>query len=1187
MPSYIRYLAVQPRPISRPSVHRFWTGTTSVHRYPHRSTTLLTPRRLISCTFPLRYSFRYLPSPFYGPLSPQNDPSLIPAYLVIVYFFFHSFTSFSGRSCSGQWLRLTVRDALVIPARLENMPSRNAQPKPKPPVSEYKAIAAQWARAEKLKKLETEKAAAIKTSPANQAKRTALETRRKAAFEGRFLWTVGFWSWLLCMHLVGILLFTSGFLLTRLVLNDRSECDSPPIEPLLKWQGSGTVGGGCWHPRTFDKVVVVLIDALRYDFTIPVPDEGQAEVYHNAFPFLYETAIQSPENAFLRPFIADPPTATLQRLKGLTTGTLPTFVDIGSSFAGTAIDEDNLLMQWRAQGKRIVHLGDDTWTTLFPDYFQPNISRAYDSFNVWDLHTVDNGVLDHIFPLLKSEHAHQWDVLIGHFLGVDHAGHRYGPNHPAMAAKLRQMDSFIRDLVKEIDDKTLLVVMGDHGMDGKGDHGGESDDEVEAALWMYSSAPVFGRARPEFVTPPATAKIRPTNQIDLVPTLALLLGIPIPFNNLGRPIEEAFIGRKGDAWDNLAAASSVTSAGIRRYQASYFKARGIEQSLKPGSPASLWHAAEALVEGNAKSRPWEALYKAYTTYQEETLRICKDLWARFDIPNMVLGIAVMAFGVVVLLLYVSRDEDEDFAVLDDAELDFAEESLELQGSSAEPDAASYKSLSKSLVTSGFLGGISTGALSSVLVVATGSDRWILAAGTTAVGSMATVIGALLKLRGIRILNLVPNTFWGWLSVVFTLSQSIGFASNSYTIWEDSISLFFLSTFGLVSAVAALQRPIIRDQTLGVYHSVLFVVLGRLASFSKLCREEQMPYCTSTYYASANSSTPAPWQLAIPFAVFLVIPPIIHSFLKPSRSYEGLAPLWIGYVFRIVLFLTAVYWTIDTADSADWLTAVSEKTLKTIHVSIAQITLGLALVAGTTAFAWAPPCTRLEIFPGSAKGSTIRAILGYGNANGARYLLLPINIAGACILLSKPMGGGAIALMLWQILSLAEIVDINEISAETVGPVTLALLGNFHFFKTGHQAVLSSLQWDSAFIPLMTIRYPWSPLTVALNTFAGQILACAAVPLLVLWNTGPKRKGVLESVSRALGAFVAHYAVESLATMAWAGHLRRHLMLYRVFSPRYMMAAAVLLTVDLVGIVVSLLGVRTNVLAVSDAFGFAD
>ncbi|KAI1819261.1 GPI ethanolamine phosphate transferase 3-like protein [Xylaria intraflava] len=1063
-------------------------------------------------------------------------------------------------------------------------PSATPHPKARPPTTDYQKIAAEWARAKRVKDSE-DAAQKLANPPSSQDEAQITLERRKSAFERRCSWTLGFWIWLLCIHVIGILLFTSGFLLTRLVLDEYSECANPPIEPLVKWEGSGTIDGGCWHPQTFKKAIIVIIDALRYDFTVPVEDDSKAEIYHNAFPFLYESAVQSPNNAFLLPFIADPPTSTLQRLKGLTTGTLPTFIDLGSNFAGTAIEEDNILMQLQTHGKRIVHLGDDTWTSLFPDYFQPNLSRAYDSFNVWDLHTVDNGVLDHIFPLMEPGRRNEWDVTIGHLLGVDHAGHRYGPNHPAMTAKLQQMDAFIRQLSETLDQETLLVVMGDHGMDEKGDHGGESDDEVEAALWMYSKRPVFGRTHADFVTPPATAKVRPVNQIDLVPTLALLLGIPIPYNNLGRPIEEAFAGAEGNAWDRLVAAFSVTSAGIKRYQASYFKARELKQSTAPGSPTSLWNNAENLAMQFANSQQRPAIYAAYTAYQEETLKICKDLWARFDMTNMILGIAIMAFGVVVLVLFVSRDEDDDFAVLDDVELDLAEKTLELQGVLADEDAPSYKTLTKALVKSGYLSGLIIGLTGLAIILFTGSEKWLWVGAAVAIGSMFSVIITLLSHGGKSFLNLLPDNPWSWLSIIFTVSQSLGFASNSYTIWEDSISLFFLTTFGFISAIAALRRSNAHEQTTGIYHSLLFAILSRMASFSKLCREEQMPYCESTYYSSANSSTSAPWQLVVPFAVLLILPSIFKVYYQATRSYEGLAPLWIGYGFRVALLLSAGYWTLDAASNGNWLPPISETVLKTIHVSIAQIVLALALVAGSTAFIWAPPCVSITTSQNS--GTTQITVLGYGNTNGARYLLLLINIACACILLSKPMGSGAIAIMMWQVLALAEILDTNGIAAETIGPVTLALLGNYHYFKTGHQAVLSSIQWDSAFIPLLTIRYPWSPIIVALNHFAGQILACVAVPLLVLWKTSPKRKGVLESVSRALGIFIAYYAVQSLATMAWAGHLRRHLMLYRVFSPRFMMAAAVLLIVDLVGITVALLGVRTSVLAVSDVFGFAD
>lgn len=1010
------------------------------------------------------------------------------------------------------------------------------------------------------------------------------------------------------VHASGIYFFTKGFLLTRLVLEEKSSCSESPIGLATTYKGAGTPEAGCWHQKSFDKAVVVVIDALRYDFTVPYTNttEAPAQAYHNALPFLYETAVKEPHNAFLLPFLADPPTTTLQRLKGLTTGTLPTFVDAGSNFAGTAIEEDNLLMQLRDAGKRIAHLGDDTWTALFPGYFEANISRAYDSLNVWDLHTLDNGVMQHIFPLLQKQQKDKWDVLIAHFLGVDHAGHRYGPNHPAMTNKLEQMNEMLITLVDTLDDNTLLVVMGDHGMDGKGDHGGESDDEVQAALWMYSRKGIFGRTDPAFITPPQTAKERPVNQIDLVPTLALLLGLPIPFNNLGKPIEEAFAGRKGNAWENLASVARMTAAGIKRYQAAYYLARGIDESTVEGSPHALWARSEAALAGKGKKQEWKDGYLAFSAFQEEVLRICRSLWARFDVPCMILGITILAGGLVALMLFANSNAFQRDEV-DDPEVDRKELQLEVDTfAEAEKNKTAAKdnklpdeTTSQILVRGALMGSLLGTALGPALWIVSGGDTSVLDFGL-AVGSVSGVIGVLYQemRRRMAFSSPLPTTFWGWLAAIFTISQSVGFASNSYTIWEDSITLYFLCTFGAAALISSLRLEDPESRSSGIYHSIVFVALGWVASFSKLCREEQMPYCRSTYYASATSSTSAPWQLVIPFLVAVILPAVIKSFYSGSRSYEGFAPIWIGVVFRGGLLLSAAFWTLDAADDGEWFPTLSAGLLKNIRVPIAQTIFAIAIGAGTTAFIYAPPCVTITTsspsLPPSKGAHTIAAspsspstvtILGFANTHGTRYFLLLTNII-LCVLISqKPMGGGAIALMVWQILSLVEILDLNALTSSPIGPVVMALLGSFHFFKTGHQATLSSIQWESAFIPLHTILYPYSPLLVALNSFGAQILAAAAVPLVVLWKQKPRKKGVLRSVGSAMAWHAGYYACIGLATTMWAGHLRRHLMLYRIFSPKFMVAAVVLLVVDAVGVLVCLGGVRANVGSVGDVFGW--
>jgi phosphatidylinositol glycan class O len=62
-------------------------------------------------------------------------------------------------------------------------------------------------------------------------------------------------------------------------------------------------------------------------------------------------------------------------------------------------------------------------------------------------------------------------VLIAHFLGVDHVGHTFGPNHYVMADKLRQMNEAVARIIALIDDETILFVLGDHGMTEDGNHG--------------------------------------------------------------------------------------------------------------------------------------------------------------------------------------------------------------------------------------------------------------------------------------------------------------------------------------------------------------------------------------------------------------------------------------------------------------------------------------------------------------------------------------------------------------------------------------------------------------------------------------------------------------------------------------------------------------------------------------------
>ena len=59
-----------------------------------------------------------------------------------------------------------------------------------------------------------------------------------------------------------------------------------------------------------------------------------------------------------------------------------------------------------------------------------------------------------------------------------------------MKAKLEQMNDVLTRVVDLLDNDTLLFVLGDRGIDVRGDHGGDGELETAAAMWFYSKTPL-------------------------------------------------------------------------------------------------------------------------------------------------------------------------------------------------------------------------------------------------------------------------------------------------------------------------------------------------------------------------------------------------------------------------------------------------------------------------------------------------------------------------------------------------------------------------------------------------------------------------------------------------------------------------------------------------------------------------
>ncbi|CAR30476.1 mannose-ethanolamine phosphotransferase LAS21 [Lachancea thermotolerans CBS 6340] len=325
---------------------------------------------------------------------------------------------------------------------------------------------------------------------------------------------------LLVLEIVAILTFSAGFFPQKSVLQGDAQFNYKPEA----------------HRRMapkFEKMVLVIVDALRSDFVF---QKDMSE-----FGFLHK--LLNKGHAWGYTAYSNPPTVTLPRLKGITTGSTPNFLDAILNVAEDDVssnlkEQDSWLRQFRMHQKKIKFFGDDTWLKLFPSEFFDETDGT-NSFFVSDFEEVDLNVTRHLPQQLQSQDS--WDVLILHYLGLDHIGHKGGAFSSFMPPKHREMDAVIEQIYNAVGEDTLICVMGDHGMNDLGNHGGSSAGETSAALVFISKLlekyekPLAqqGQDIPVASSSPEYNYLTKVNQIDFVPTIATLFNLPVPKNSIG------------------------------------------------------------------------------------------------------------------------------------------------------------------------------------------------------------------------------------------------------------------------------------------------------------------------------------------------------------------------------------------------------------------------------------------------------------------------------------------------------------------------------------------------------------------------------------------------------------------------------------------------------------------------------
>ena len=152
--------------------------------------------------------------------------------------------------------------------------------------------------------------------------------------------------WISSIFGFGLLMFTGGFLLTRVEVAKHSSEFQPrrQMSPPGGEQQQRNVSAAnstehfstnYFHWQTYQRAIIIIIDGWRYDFVHQTKETRN--FYSNKMKFLQSMIKDSKENAKLFKFIADPPTTTMQRLKGLTTGKFWMFPDVPASLESIQI----------------------------------------------------------------------------------------------------------------------------------------------------------------------------------------------------------------------------------------------------------------------------------------------------------------------------------------------------------------------------------------------------------------------------------------------------------------------------------------------------------------------------------------------------------------------------------------------------------------------------------------------------------------------------------------------------------------------------------------------------------------------------------------------------------------------------------------------------------------------------------
>lgn len=89
----------------------------------------------------------------------------------------------------------------------------------------------------------------------------------------------------------------------------------------------------------------------------------------------------------------------------------------------------------------------------------------------------------------KWDQFKDWKVRLFHVEGLDGMSHATYLNSPEVQKGVLHTEDLIRKVVDKMDDDSVLICVGDHGVRFDGDHGGDSIGEYSTVFFAYQKKP--------------------------------------------------------------------------------------------------------------------------------------------------------------------------------------------------------------------------------------------------------------------------------------------------------------------------------------------------------------------------------------------------------------------------------------------------------------------------------------------------------------------------------------------------------------------------------------------------------------------------------------------------------------------------------------------------------------------------